>query len=213
MDADNALSCRSDRSTRFSPMSAREPQRPSDARLMEAIAAGSHEAFGRLVDRHHQRALDFAYRFLGDRDEAKDAVQEAFLSILGAADRYRPASRFTTYLLAVVRNAALQRVRSRRRRREEPLEELAMDRPEGSIPATGRDPERDLERAELRDLLAGAIAALPPEIREVFLFNEMHGLRYREIAEICGCPIGTVASRKHEAVKRLRARLGARGRL
>jgi len=183
---------------------------PTDEQLMLATGSGELSAFGRLVDRHHQRALNFAYRMSGDREHSQDIVQESFLRILKAAHRYRPRGRFTAYLYSVVRNMVRETARQRRIRRESPLDERVLG---GSVSAVAHrayppDPESIRRRAELQDALSTALAALSEELRVVFVLSEIDRLSYREIAQVCGCPEGTVASRKHAAVVRLRALLG-----
>lgn len=169
---------------------------PPDAQLMTAAAHGDLRAFDRLVERHHGRAVRVAYRLCGDGDLARDLAQEGFLRILRAAGRYREQGRFTTYLYAVLLNLVRQEARRRRRKPESPLtgdDRTAPDRP-----------DHDLDRHELARGLDAALAALPAKQRDVFVLSELEGLRYEEIAEVCGCAAGTVASRKHEATRRLR---------
>ena len=83
---------------------------------MQRTAAGDLGAFGTLVERHHERALNLAYRLSGDEDGSRDIAQEAFLRILRAAARYQPRAKFTTFLFTVVRNLVLEIARYRSRR-------------------------------------------------------------------------------------------------
>jgi RNA polymerase sigma-70 factor, ECF subfamily len=183
---------------------------PTDEALIRASAAGDREAFGALVDRHHPRALGVAYRLCGDADLARDVVQESFLRILRHAPRYRPDGRFTTFLFAVVRNMVREQFRRSSRRREQPLAVLepaaaglAAGAPRAA--ATGPlTPDAELHRRELGGRLLAALAALPEELRAAFVLSELEQLPYAEIARICGCPVGTVASRKHASIERLR---------
>jgi RNA polymerase sigma-70 factor (ECF subfamily) len=189
----------------------REPEVESDEDLMSRTSSGDLQAFGLLVERHHERALNFAYRLCGDPELAGDVSQECFLRLWKGARRYRPTARFTTYLFAVVRNLVREMKRAQRRRREEPLDGGGDSRSDPATPSAtenlvaGHDPGVALEHAELRDRLIAALQALPEKLRQVFVMSELEGLPYREIARLCGCPMGTIASRKHEAVMRLRA--------
>lgn len=179
-----------------------------DADLMRRTAAGDRKAFGVLVDRHHQRALNLAYRLSGDEDLARDIVQESFLRIFKAVDRYTPQGRFTTYLFTVVRNATIEFSRRRRRRREEPLRtSFDLDPIPGEIHHGVPGPEApDVITAnrELSDRLALALLSLGENLRAVFVLSELEGLSYAEIARICRIPEGTVASRKYAAIRQLR---------
>jgi RNA polymerase sigma-70 factor (ECF subfamily) len=191
----------------------REPDTTTDEQLMRRVAGKDLEAFGLLVERHHERALAFAYRLTADRDGARDAAQETFLRILGAARRYRPKAAFTTYLYAIVRNTV--READRRRRREEPIDPRVDPTPLAVGDGTSGDsppPDLVLQQNRLRERLADAIGLLPDDLRTVFVLSEIEGVSYREISEICGCPMGTVASRKHAAVRELRKLLGPLGR-
>lgn len=173
----------------------------SDEELMTAVAAGNFEAFGVLVERHHQRVVNIAYGMSGQADAARDVAQETFIRILKHAPLYVPSARFTTFLYTVVRSVVVETGRKRARRREVSLDHAA--------PAAPDRTDRAAERGELRARLAEALAELPDELRDAFVLSEIEGLRYRDIAEICGCPEGTVASRKHQAVERLRRSLSA----
>lgn len=178
---------------------------------MTRAGAGDVDAFGRLVERHHQRALHLAFRLTGDPEMSRDIAQESFLRILKAAPRYEPRARFTTFLYTVVRNLVVEISRQPRRRRELSASELPPGTGTGEAGVTSREPETPdvaLERKELRQTLRDALASLPAELREAFVLTEIEGLRYAEVAEICNCPEGTVASRKHHAVERLRKILG-----
>jgi len=187
----------------------RDPDPASDEQLMRCIGGGDQEAFGLLVERHHGRALGFAFRMTADREDAKDAAQESFLRILGAAHRYRPRAAFTSYLYAIVRNTL--RETSRRRRREVSIDPQVDPTPRATAAGAVADPPPPdvlLEREQLRERLADAIHRLPEDLRIVFVLSEIEGVSYKEIAEICRCPMGTVASRKNTAVRELRRLLG-----
>jgi RNA polymerase sigma-70 factor (ECF subfamily) len=179
----------------------------TDEQLMTRVKAGDVDAFGELVERHHQRALNFAYRLTGDAEMARDIAQESFLRILKAAGRYQPRARFTTYLFTVVRNTAVEAARRAHRRFE--VRTAEPDTIDALAPAsrTTDAPDAMLERDELHRRLRQAMASLPAHLREAFVLTEVEGFSYREAAEICECPEGTVASRKHSAVERLRTAL------
>jgi RNA polymerase sigma-70 factor, ECF subfamily len=190
----------SDETTKDPSAGGRSPEvRPSsDAVLMERLVHGDREAFGDLVERHHQRVLDFAYRMTADPDQARDIAQEVFLRIARSSFRYEPKAPLLVYLLAITRNLVREAGRKRSRRREDPLPDDVPGRSDHD------DPVARLERSEIRDRLARALLEIPDRAREVFVLSEIEGLSYEEISRICRCPMGTVASRKHDAVVRLR---------
>jgi RNA polymerase sigma-70 factor (ECF subfamily) len=174
----------------------------SDEELMMEVASGSLGAFSTLVERHHQRVLNIAFGMTSEPETSRDVAQEVFMRILKHAAMYTPRAKFTTFLYTVVRNIVIEGGRKRARRGEVALAEVhAPDAPASD------SVDDEVERLELRQKLAEALAALPPELREAFVLSEIEGLRYQDIAEICSCPEGTVASRKHKAIERLREML------
>ncbi|MEJ2722012.1 MAG: RNA polymerase sigma factor [bacterium] len=170
---------------------------------MMEVSRGNLGAYSTLVERHHQRVLNTAYGMTGDEETSRDVAQESFMRILRHASMYSPRAKFTTFLYTVVRNIVIETGRRTSRRREVPLAGARLL--ETQNPETA---DRIAERRELRTRLSDALAELPEELRDAFVLSEIEGLRYREIAEICGCPEGTIASRKHSAVERLRGLLG-----
>lgn len=146
----------------------------TDEELMEATARGDREAFGELVRRHHASAFRLAARFLGDRQEAADITQEAFLRVLDAAPRYRAAAAFTTYLYRVVGNLCTDH---RRKARPETGGELP-DRPSEAPSAL-----EGLAGAQRDEAVRAALAALPSRQRLAVLLKYYEGLGYKELAE------------------------------
>jgi len=200
-------------------------ERPSEAALTddEAILRarrGDHAAFRVLVERYQGRAYRLALRVLRDEEQARDAVQEAFLKVYSSLGRFEGRSSFYTWLYRLVLNLCLdmkRRDRSDRRGRwveARPLEERGASF-EAATEAGGEDerpgPDLALERLELRQQVAKAIDTLPDEARETLLLREVEGLSYQEIASALGIPKGTVMSRLHYARKRVQRLLIAAG--
>lgn len=179
-------------------------QPPSDADLLAGVARGDPAAFRLIVERHHARTVRSAMFLLGDRDLAGEAAQEVFLRIHKSAARFRGESRLTSFLYAILRNVAREILRRERRHRARSVYDLAPS----EHPQDPSNPAVELERWADRQALFAALAALPEKLRIVFVMSEIEGVPYREIAAVCGCRVGTVASRKHEAMRRLRAALG-----
>lgn len=168
---------------------------------------GADDPFARLVDRDLDRVWRFLRSLVRDPDLARDLCHDTFLRLRTALaeDRVRrlddglpPAA----YVFAAARRAAYDR--SRRRRPALPLDAAA-------AVAGGALPDHELERGQLGAALDAALAGLDDDHRAVFVLSELEGLRYEEIAEALGVPIGTVASRKHAATRRLRRALEGMG--
>jgi RNA polymerase sigma-70 factor (ECF subfamily) len=162
---------------------------------MEAISRGDEGAFERLSDRWRARLVNF-FRGLGaDRDGAEDCAQEALLRVYRYRDAYRPSSPFPSFLFTLARRSFLD-WRRKAARFPRPEEDLA------AAPDPAVAPESD------RLDLAAAVAALPRRLRQVVELGAVRGLPYDRVATLLGIPVGTVKSRMHHAVQRLRESLG-----
>jgi len=182
---------------------------------MRLIGEGEMPAFGQLVQRHHSLILNFAYRLSGDEEMARDIAQDCLLRVYRAAAGYKPQGRFRCYLFAIVRNLFRELIRKQKRRRETPLyptnsasnEVSRADSRSNDVPT----PAMELASKRLRDHLQKALSTLSPEHRTAFVLSEIEHLSYRDIAMICQCPEGTIASRKHQAIVQLRQFLTSEG--
>ena len=176
----------------------------SDDDLMRAYQAGDVDAFEELVRRYRTRLTAFAAQRLGDRGLAEDFVQETFLRVWQGAGDYIPMGRFRAWLYTIARNLCTNSLAGARRHLG-----LTPDAPmilwtwELEKPA-----EEGVEAEELHQRLEQAAATLPEKQRRAVMLRYYHGLSMGEIAEVEGCPAGTVKSRLHHALKRLRVKLG-----
>ena len=179
-----------------------------DRDLVERWRRGETDAFAALVRRHQRRVFGLLLRMLGNREEAEDAAQDAFLNLHRHGHRFRRESRFSTFLYRVAVNAALNRRRSlgRRRAHADAFGEAHAVGHVGSEP--GSDPEQALAGDELRARLGRELLALPESLRAPVVLYDVEGLSYGEIAEVLAVAEGTVKSRIHRARQALRARLG-----
>lgn len=160
----------------------------TDADLVSRVLAGEQAAFEQLVRRHFRACQAVAMARLGDRDEAEDVCQDAFVSAYERLADCRRPDRFAHWLLRIVRNRALRRIARLAVRRAVGLERAAEQ-------STGATPEDDLRRVELRRQLLSALGGLRPVQREVVLLHDHEGHAHREIAERLG--ISEAMSRRH----------------
>ena len=186
------------------------PSQLNDAELIRRCKAGDVAAFEPLVERYRQRVWRLAYQVLRDPEEALDCAQEAFVRAYQSLSSFREQSAFYTWLFRITVNVATDRHRSRGARARafgtEPVppeewERIAVDLDAG--------PDQSAIQAEQRERIRRALDSLPPKARTIIMLSDVEGLSYREIADVLGCPIGTVMSRLHNARKRLRALLGS----
>jgi RNA polymerase sigma-70 factor (ECF subfamily) len=169
----------------------------SDADLLTAHVAGDPEAFGEIVRRHRDRLWAVALRTTGDREEAADAVQDALVSALRAADRFRGDSAVTTWLHRIVVNACLDRARRRAVRPTRPLEEeVGPGGDESARTGAGAAVVEDATpHVEARLDVTSALARLPEAQRAALVLVDMYDVPVAEAAEILDVAVGTVKSR------------------
>jgi RNA polymerase sigma-70 factor (ECF subfamily) len=180
---------------------------PSDDALLAAYATGASDAASVLVRRYQGKMVGLAFLITRDRIDAEEVAQDAFVRAWRYAASYDPRrGSVSTWLLGIVRNAALDRVRVSSRRRELLYAELPRDAlldhdPDVSDAIGERDAaKRIIEHVE----------ALPVEQREAVLAATIYGLGAREISEAIGVPLGTVKTRIRLGLRKLRDRLGVR---
>ncbi|MDJ1131661.1 RNA polymerase sigma factor SigM [Streptomyces iconiensis] len=163
-----------------------------DRDLLARHVAGDADAFGEIVRRHRDRLWAVALRTLGDREEAADAVQDAFISAYRAAHTFRGQSAVTTWLHRITVNACLDRARKAASRRASPtddterLEQLLEPHESAAGPT---------ERQDLHRQLIAALSELPVEQRAALVLVDMQGYPVAEAAEVLDVAVGTVKSR------------------
>jgi RNA polymerase sigma-70 factor (ECF subfamily) len=177
-----------------------------DETLIVLAREGDRAALEELFRRHFDVAYGVAYRFLGQEQDAQDAVQDGFLKAVRHLADFDGRSVFRTWLLRIVQNAALDTGRRRKRRPA-----LALITGLGDEPAQSDDPAANLQRQDLRRLLDKALSRLSPTIRTTIVLFAEAGLSYKEIADVQNVPIGTVMSRIHYARTKLQDSLDLDG--
>lgn len=169
---------------------------PDYRALIRAARDGDDAAFALIVRGHQRRAYTIARAIVLNHEDAEDAVQEAFLHVYRALDRFDPAYPFGAWLGRIVANAALDLVRRRRVR--------ATDELSDAVALPFRDPG---EQDELKMRLGRALAELPARQRAVLVMHDVEGFRHAEIGEMLGMPEGTARSDLHHARAAMRRAL------
>ena len=181
-----------------------------DAALMAAIKTGELEAFNALVGRHQRSLINFFYHLCWDRQVSEDCAQEVFLRVYSHLETYEPQAKFTTFLFRIARNLWIDRARSAAVHGK-PLSlqrcsgagdegPALQDRVASRVPS----PVEILSRREQQDALRRAIDQLPEEQKAVVILSEIQGLKYQDISAILDVPVGTVKSRMHTAMDKLK---------
>ena len=175
---------------------------PSDEVLLAAHLRGDPAAFGQLVARHERRIYGLCLRILGNREDAEDATQEAFVAALRKASSFRRAAAFSTWLYRIAVNAATDQARRRGRAR------LAALDPEDAGLAV--DPGGELgEVVAAAVTVQTALAQVPEEFRVAVVLCDLYRLPYADAAQILEVPVGTVKSRVFRGRAALAERLAS----
>lgn len=173
----------------------------TDASLITRVLDGDADAYAELVRRYHTACARFAFRMLGNRQDAEDAVQEAFLRAYRALGRYRERDLFRSWLYRILANQC----RSAARRRHRHEGRLDPDADPSSVPM----PAEGLDTAFVDDALMRAIGGLDPNMREAFLLKHVEGLEYQEMAVVTGASVSALKMRVKRACDALRPKLEA----
>ena len=188
------------------------PNRPEEAEFVGRLRAGDEDAYKELVGEQAGRLLAVARRMLGNEEDAHDVVQEAFLSAFRAIDRFEGGSRLSTWLHRIVVNAALMKIRSRKRRPETPIDELLPtfleDGHQTTTPVEWKKTAQEvLESQETRAMVRGLIDELPDIYRNVLMLRDIEELDTKETADLLETTPNAVKIRLHRARLALRTLL------
>ena len=178
----------------------------TEAELIQKAQQGDQSAFGELIVRNESKIFTLTLRMMGNREDAQDLAQEAFLNAWRGLDKFKGDSSFSTWLYRLASNACIDHIR-KAKRRQEVMDAQSLDDEEfGAIqlPDSRYDPQNELERQELREALEKALQTLPDHQRQVLIMRELSGLSYQEIGDALEMDIGTVKSRISRARLALR---------
>ena len=187
-----------------------------DLDLVRRLKAGDEDAYATVVGTLGGRMLAVARRFLQDEDLARDAVQDAFLSAFRSIHAFDGDAQLATWLHRIVVNAALMKLRTRRRKPERSIEPMlpafAEDGHHAGRPVVAwtASAEEALLRREARKRVRAAIADLPERYRTVLLLRDIEERSTREAADLLGITENAVKLRLHRARQALATRLGDR---
>jgi len=168
----------------------------TDNLLMEDVRGGKVEKLAILFERHHVALFNYFLRLTGNRPISEDLVQEVFTRILKYRTTYRGEDRFAVWMYKIARNAHIDFLR--RQKETVPLEDQ-FDKAQSA----DLIPEERVERQQEAALISRALKRLSPRKQEVILLSRFQNLKYREIAELMECPVGTVKGMVHRAVQEL----------
>jgi len=170
---------------------------PSDEELIASFQQGKIEAFNLLVGRYKDQLVNFAYRYLGDYDEADDVAQETFIRLYRNKHAYKPIARFSTWLYTIAVNLSKTQLR---RRKRHAFFSLTRETDEGrdraiDIPDTRYAADGEAESSLKQEIIQNALSSISPKYRAVVVLRDVQELTYEEICAVTGLNIGTVKSR------------------
>jgi RNA polymerase sigma-70 factor (ECF subfamily) len=175
---------------------------------MQECRRGSRKAFEVLVNKYMRDAYFIALGFVGNREDAQDLSQEAFVRAYRNIKKIRPESGFFPWFYQILKNLCISHLRKRKHRRTQSLDVEGC--PEAEAPNDNFSPNEIAERNENKDRVWQAIGKLDPKHREVIILRHFQNMSYEQIAEALFCNKGTVTSRLYYARKHLEELLKAR---
>ena len=191
------------------PEPARTPAETDEA-LLGRLRAGDRSVFGTLVRRYERELYGYLRRYVGDDDLADDVFQNTFVAVFRKIGQYEPGRAARPWLYAIATNQAIDAMRKRARQGDRAADARTAPDEEGEqrplfelAAAPGPDPGEAADRAEQAERVRAAVAKLPELLRQVVVLAYFQGLKYKDIADVLGIPVGTVKSRLHAATTKL----------
>ncbi|MCS6851689.1 MAG: RNA polymerase sigma factor [Gemmataceae bacterium] len=182
----------------------------SDEELLTLFNQGQTEAFGVLVRRYERELYSYLRRYLGDSHLADDVFQNTFLQLYIKADQYQPGRPVRPWLYTMATHQAIDALRRQGRHQALSLDRSQQESGDGDIrnllqvlETASPGPLEQLHGEERRERVRASIDKLPDTLRQVVILAYYQGLKYREVADILGIPVGTVKSRLHAALHKL----------
>lgn len=176
----------------------------SEKKIIEKVLGGDANAFEELVLRYEKTVYNLALRMVGDRDDAFDMTQEAFIKAYGSLSSFRGDSKFSVWIYRITTNVCLDFLRSKSRKQQVSLtvsdddEDAQLD-----IPDPKADPEQQLIKKISMQSEEEGLKTLPDKQRQILVMRELGGMSYAEIGKALSIEEGTVKSRIFRARKRL----------
>ncbi len=185
----------------------KDSKSPTDEILIERFQQGDYYAFEQIIKRYKDQLVNFAYRFLGDLEDAEDIVQETFLRVYRKKNAYKNVAKFSTWIYTITGNLAKTELRRRKRRKLLSISNLGFEDKDFELPASEKGPEENVDNVIKDREIQKAIDSLPEKFKEVIVFRDIQELSYEEISSILKIPLGTVKSRVNRGRLKLQEQL------
>jgi len=181
-----------------------------EGQLVSEAKAGSYPAFEELVNRYEKKIYRLGMNITGNREDAEDVLQDAFLKAFEHLPDFREDSRFYTWITRIAVNEALMKLRKRRSSKEVAMEDSEDENGDVQVREFADwkpNPEQQFAQSELEQILQAAVGTLSPGFRTVFYLRDVEGLSTEETAELLDLSAGAVKARLFRARLRLREEL------
>ena len=182
----------------------------SDEELLGRFCRGETEAFGILLRRYERELYGYLRRYLGDSELAEDVFQNTFLALYQKSGQYEAGRPVRPWLYTIATHQAIDALRRNNRHQAVSLDQHQKELPDGEVRSLlelletrGPGPLEQVQGEERRQKVRASVDRLPDFLRQVVVLAYYQGLKYREIADILGIPVGTVKSRLHAALVKL----------
>ena len=171
------------------------------------VSRGREATFESLTQPHVGALWRTAFRMTGDRDDADEVTQEACLKAYRSFSQFRPGSNYRAWIFRILTNLCLDHLRRQKRSPVGRLDMVVNVLESGATTPRDHDPDVQVLRKDIRHAVTQAMTQLAPEIRLVVSLALLEDRTYKEIAEVVGCPVGTVRSRLSRGRQQLRRTL------
>jgi len=183
----------------------------TDVELVERYVAGEDRAFLEILHRYRSMVYNLAYKITGNREDAEDATQDAFLNLASKLDRFQGRSALKTWIYRVAVNSALMLMRGSKKHQHQDLDVTGGDVDDGHVshvvPDWSKVPDAVYLAEEGHGVIRRAIQKLPEKFRPVLVLADVEGLPNKDIGELLGLSLPAVKSRLHRARLFLRKEL------
>lgn len=172
---------------------------PTDEQLIARFQQGDEYAYNLLVKRYTDPLMNYIYRFVGDKIDAEDILQETFLRLYKNKHYYKEIAKFSTWIYTIAGNLAKTELRKRKRRNIFSIHNFMSTEKDYELPDKGVTPDKQANSVITDKEIQKAINKLSPKFKQVIILRDVQGFSYEEIAQIVDIPLGTVKSRVNRA--------------
>lgn len=182
----------------------------TDEKLIKKALEHDYKAFEELINRYEDKLYTLTYKITGNQEDAKDAMQDTFISVFKSLDNFKGKSNFSTWIYRIATNAALMKLRKRKKEStpgtpDKPL--LKDDVDWSKVAHPGGNVSDNIDKEELKKVIDSAIKSLPEVYKTVFILRDIENLSTIEVAKVLGISLEAVKSRLHRARLYMRQRL------